>query len=185
MTILGRDGAAGLKIGTLCREMGVTSGSFYHHFEGWSGFVRELLGHWEAEQTERIVARTAGVPDPIQRIDVLKRLTVDLPHGAESAIRTWSNSDPAVDAVLRRVDAQRSTALQRVVNGVVTDPRAAHRLTALGMSILIGFQLSLAGTEPTLLADLLDEYEQLLLRHAGTPSPISARQPPAPGQPRP
>ena len=87
MSILAREGAAGLKIGPLCRSLGVTSGSFYHHFGGWAGFVRGLLRYWEAEQTDRIVELARATADPVERIDVVKQLTVALRHDAEAADR--------------------------------------------------------------------------------------------------
>ncbi|ALE79138.1 hypothetical protein WY02_12605 [Pseudonocardia sp. AL041005-10] len=94
MSILAREGAAGLKIGPLCRSLGVTSGSFYHHFGGWAGFVRGLLRYWEAEQTDRIVELARATADPVERIDVVKQLTVALRHDAEAAIRAWAQIDP-------------------------------------------------------------------------------------------
>ena len=166
MTILARDGAAGLKIGPLCRALGVTSGSFYHHFGGWAGFVRALLRHWEAEQTARVVELARATADPVQRMVLVKELTVQLPHDAEAAIRAWSSMDPEVGRAQRRVDAQRRLALEQVLADVVRDPRDAARLAVLGISILAGYQQTCVPPDPELLRELFDDYQVTILRHA-------------------
>ena len=38
LEVLAQLGFKGLNIGVLCKRLGVTSGSFYHHFGGWPGF---------------------------------------------------------------------------------------------------------------------------------------------------
>ncbi|MDN5915175.1 MAG: TetR/AcrR family transcriptional regulator [Pseudonocardia sp.] len=166
MAILARDGAAGLKIGPLCRALGVTSGSFYHHFGGWAGFVRALLQYWEAEQTSRVVAMARATTDPVERIEVLKRLTVELPHDAEAALRAWSSMDPEVARSQRRVDAQRRIAVEQILVAVVPDHDVAARLAILGLSILAGFQQTCAPRDPALLRELLGDYQVLIMQHS-------------------
>jgi AcrR family transcriptional regulator len=166
MTILARDGAAGLKIGPLCRALGVTSGSFYHHFNGWAGFVRGLLRYWEAEQTDRVVELARATADPIERMLVVKRLTVDLRHDAEAAIRAWADSDPDVGSAQRRVDHQRTNALEQVVADVVGEGADAHRLAVLGISLMVGFQQTCDPRDRDLLRALFDDYQRLILSYA-------------------
>ncbi|RZT88412.1 TetR family transcriptional regulator [Pseudonocardia sediminis] len=171
MTILARDGAAGLKIGPLCRALGVTSGSFYHHFGSWAGFVRALLQYWEAEQTSRVVEMARATTDPVERMVVLKRLTVELPHDSEAAIRAWSSMDPEVGRSQRRVDAQRRMAVEQVIAGVVGDQEVAGRLAVLGLSILAGFQQTCSPRDPALLRELFDDYQAMIMQHAGVGLP--------------
>ncbi|MBW0104631.1 TetR/AcrR family transcriptional regulator [Pseudonocardia sp. KRD291] len=174
MTILARDGAAGLKIGPLCRALGVTSGSFYHHFGSWAGFVRALLQHWEAEQTSRVVEMARATADPVERMEVLKRLTVELPHDSEAAIRAWSAMDTEVGRSQRRVDAQRRMAVEQVIVGVVPDRDVAARLAVLGLSILAGFQQTCSPRDPALLRALFDDYQAMIAQHSGAGLPGSA-----------
>jgi AcrR family transcriptional regulator len=167
MAILAAEGAAGLKIGTLCRALGVTSGSFYHHFEGWPGFVAGLLEYWESEQTQRIARLAQANPEPFGRVDLLKQLATGLPHDAEAAIRAWATLDTEVDKVQRRVDAERQAVVQGVLAGVIEDQEAAAKLAELGMAILVGFQQLGKPPDTERLAFLFDEYQSLILRYAG------------------
>lgn len=166
LALLAEDGYAALRLGALCRRLGVTTGSFYHHFDGWSGFVRGLLDHWEADQTGRLVALTNADRDAHERVRVLKQLAVGLPHAAEAAIRIWSGVDPAVRHAQQRVDALRTAALRDVVAGVVGDDAAADRLAVLGMSILVGWQQTRAPWPAGELQELLTAYEETILQHA-------------------
>lgn len=166
MDLLAEHGPAELKIGTLCSALGVTSGSFYHHFDGWSGFVRGLLAHWETEQTARIYELTqSATDDPVERLDVLKRLAVTLPHAAEAAIRSWAALDGDVAVALRRIDARRLAALADVLAGAVPDRVVADRLASFGQSMLVGFQQIHHPPDPELLRQLLDDYHALVLGH--------------------
>ena len=63
MRILATEGAGGLKIATLCAELGVTTGSFYGYFGSIDGFIGQFLDHWWESQTARIVA--AGCAGPL------------------------------------------------------------------------------------------------------------------------
>lgn len=166
MSLLAAGGPGGLKIGPLCAELGVTSGSFYHHFGGWSGFVRALLEHWETEQTARILELTrSATDDPVERLDVLKRLAVTLPHAAEAAIRSWAAVDADVAAALRRIDARRLAALEDVLADALPDRAVAVRLASFGQSMLVGFQQIHHPPDPELLRALLDDYHVLVLSH--------------------
>src|SRR5579884_2605293 len=46
LDVLAESGADGLTIAELCGRLGVTKGSFYHHFAGMGEFVTALLAFW-------------------------------------------------------------------------------------------------------------------------------------------
>ena len=167
LDVLARDGHAALKIGALCRAIGVTTGSFYHYFGSWDGFVGELLAHWEQEKTQRIFELAAAQPDPVSRVRTIKSLAVGLPHEAETAIRAWSHTNPMVAEVQQRVDAERLDAVRTVLQGVLGDRREADRLAVMGISLLVGMQLWRAPVDGRDLATVLDDFEGLVLDRAG------------------
>lgn len=140
MEILARDGRDGLRIGTLCKAVGVTTGSFHHRFAGWPGFVDYLLERWEQEEAVRlreIAARSGG---GIEHVAVLRSMALAFPHDAEAAIRSWAHLDPAVAAVQRRVDAEREGALCDAMVDLVPDPAQRRTRASLALAVLIGFQ---------------------------------------------
>jgi AcrR family transcriptional regulator len=87
LQLLAEGGAKIVTIGNLCHRLGVTKGSFYHHFESGPEFMRALLLYWESAYGRQLAEAALAVEDPLARIDVLKRLAADLNHDAESAGR--------------------------------------------------------------------------------------------------
>ncbi|WP_206796844.1 TetR/AcrR family transcriptional regulator [Amycolatopsis sp. MtRt-6] len=152
LKVLAEHGFAGLNVGVLCRELGVTSGSFYHHFGGWPGFVAQLLAHWESRQPLSPPADFAALVD----------LTLGLPHEAEAAIRAWARNDETVRAAQRRVDDARLRTVGKAVEGVVGDPVLARTLTSLGMAMLVGHQQLAPAGQHGELTELLAEYTRLV-----------------------
>ena len=107
LQVLSDLGYGGLKLAEVCRRLGVTTGSFYHYFENWSAYTHALIEHWLAESTQERVNQLRADPDPRRRIDAIIDVGLNLPHGAEAAIRVWSAIDPQVRAVQEDVDRQR------------------------------------------------------------------------------
>ncbi|MFC5138145.1 TetR/AcrR family transcriptional regulator [Actinomycetospora rhizophila] len=158
MTLLARQGRSGLRLAALCRAVGVTSGSFYHHFGGWDGFVDALLEHWETVDTRRLAEIAGREPDPEGRLDVLKHLALTFPHEAETAIRSWAHGDARVAVVQERVDEQRRRVVLDALVAAGTDEQRAGRLADLALAVLIGSQQRLG---PTDVGELLALFEEL------------------------
>ena len=102
--LLSTVGYTGLKQATLCRTLGVTTGSFYNYFTNWKDFTGQLMTNWLAERTTMLVALAESEPDPYRRLDLLRTVTLALPHRAEAAIRMWANVDPDVRAAQHEAD---------------------------------------------------------------------------------
>lgn len=172
--LLADEGYGALKLSALCRRLAVTTGSFYHHFGGWSAFVDGLLAHWEAEQTERVLRLSLAAPDAVTRVRIMKELTTTtVPHAAEAAIRMWGGGDSRVRQVQDRIDELRIAALAEVLGGVIDDQAQTRRLAVLGISIMIGWQQLRQPREIAELAQLFDEFEGIVLQYATAgPPPV-------------
>jgi AcrR family transcriptional regulator len=160
LTILATEGHHALKMTPLCKALGVTTGSFYNYFGSWPEFAPELLTYWEREQTLRNMELSTIPADPVEKMATLRKLATELPHGAESAIRAWSNGDPVVAQFQRRVDTERFEAIRAVIKDVVADDKRTHLLAIMGLSILIGFQSWRAPVDRAELSGVLEEYDR-------------------------
>jgi AcrR family transcriptional regulator len=165
LRLLAHEGRNGLRIGRLCAAVGVTSGSFYHHFGSWERFVAALLEHWEREEVGRIVELVNASDDPVERVTRMKYLALTVPHEAETAIRAWATVDPTVEAAQRAVDRGRLRALGDVLAPVVADAERRERLAVLGVAVLAGHQ-QIAGVTGVELSVLLEEFELAVRAHA-------------------
>jgi AcrR family transcriptional regulator len=141
LELLAEGGHGRLTIAALCERLGVTKGSFYHHFGDMAEYVGLLLDHWEAEHATRLIARSESVTDPKERFDLLQGIAVGLPHGAEAAIRAWSWNSKVVAAAQDRVDRARLVHLTRAGVDAGLDPARAKRMAKISLSVLVGMQL--------------------------------------------
>lgn len=158
LDLLADGGFKGLNIGRMCKTLGVTSGSFYHHFGSWQGFVDALFEYWEHRQ-ERILRDLAfGEAGPERDLEALRKLTLGLPHEAEAAIRAWGMNDPSVRAVQHRVDDARRKTVGKAIERIVGDKVTAKTVTAVGMAMLVGYQQLSAEGDHVELEKMLDEY---------------------------
>ncbi|MEV0366118.1 TetR/AcrR family transcriptional regulator [Nocardia fusca] len=170
LEVLSELGFRHLNIGVLCRRLGVTSGSFYHHFGSWQSYVDALLDHWENRQV--LILRTLNFDPstPDEAIRALSDLTLGLHHRAEAAIRAWAANDEAVGVALKRVDESRRRTVRKTITGVVGDERIAAIDTELGMALLIGYQQMVAAGQQVCLDELLGEYARLVYSHVRRPA---------------
>jgi AcrR family transcriptional regulator len=159
------DGPNGLRIDRLCRRLGVSKGSFHHHFAGAGDFKRSLLAAYEdlvvkaldqaIDQTKAATpqAALAGLTAAITGTPSFYRPELEV------AIRAWAFSDAEVRAVQERVDRQRLASLHGIWSKILDDPAEAH--TASLLPYLVGIGASLV--QPPIPPDELRRVYELLL----------------------
>ncbi|HEX3334480.1 MAG TPA: helix-turn-helix domain-containing protein [Acidimicrobiales bacterium] len=140
LELLAERGFRGLTIAALCERLGVTKGSFYHHFSDMAEFVDQLLEHWAREHASRLIALSESVTDPTERYDLLEGIAVGLPHGAEAAIRAWSWTNEAVASAQRKVDAMRLDHLTTSGVEAGESPERARLMALISLGTLVGLQ---------------------------------------------
>ena len=65
---------------------------------------------------------------------------MELPHGAEAAIRSWSSVDPDVHAVQVAVDQQRFDIMYESAFEILQNKRQARLFAAWGVYLLVGYE---------------------------------------------
>jgi AcrR family transcriptional regulator len=138
--ILGSSGYHGLNVENLCAELGVTKGSFYHHFAGMPQFVDALLEAWENSVAELLRGWLSH--DPVTGLAIVLSDLDRYPLQADAALRAWGWSNPPVAAAVRRWDLARESGSRTWLAQLGHDPERsrvlAHLLqaTVVGMAIL-------------------------------------------------
>lgn len=69
LTVIRRQGYAGTTVEDVCREAGLTKGSFFHHFKGKDDLALAAIGHWN-EVTGAVFAAAPhrAEADPLARV---------------------------------------------------------------------------------------------------------------------
>ena len=75
---LASEGDGGLTVDALCERLERTKGSFYHHFDGRSGYVEDLLAAWERQATDRIIASGSSDAPVKKRLRAVNRQASEL-----------------------------------------------------------------------------------------------------------
>lgn len=143
LEVLADLGYSGLKLGEVCRRLGVTTGSFYHRFSGWQQYAAELGRYWMDTQADQLVDRLWAEPDPRRRLERLAEMMLGVSHRTEAAIRSWAAIDPEVRALLTAVDEDRLQIITGVIAGVLPDQARAHLLASWSVYLLAGYQAAL------------------------------------------
>jgi len=105
-TLLAEQGVRALKVESLCRQMGVTRGSFYWHFEDMNSYRTALVESWNTflERDRQSLAQQSELP-PRERLTAMMTTLVSPQHWMlERAMREWARTDPVAAANVREAD---------------------------------------------------------------------------------
>ena len=162
-------GAGALRIDRIAPRLGLTRGSFYHHFKGAADFKRELLDHLEKRQlgafseviaeersdegrtahetTASLISRLAAARSRLRR----PRL--------EAALRAWALTDPDAARTQAAIDEGRLEMIRSVWRQVTDDEDEVRMAALLPYVIAIG---SSAIMPPLSDEDLALLYERIV-----------------------
>ncbi len=160
-TLLAEEGVRALKVDRLCRQAGVTRGSFYWHFEDMDSYRAKLVESWNTflEMDRRSLVELEALP-PRERLSAMMIALVSPQHWMlERAMREWARTDPVAAANIRAADRR----LLRTVTKAYADhgfsPADAKLRAELTFAAGIGL-LHLAGSAAE--AQKAAQHERLL-----------------------
>ncbi len=137
--LLAEHGSAGVTVAALCDRVGVTKGSFYHHFIDLPDFVEALATRWQA-WVEHIIDTCLAEPDLLRRYELAANNHVVLVTGAEPAIYAWARTEPAIAGAVHVVLTRGYELGEKLYGPVTGDPRVATSLTRMMIAALQGMQ---------------------------------------------
>jgi AcrR family transcriptional regulator len=98
-------GLPAVKLAALTRELGVTSGSFYHHFGDFRDYLDALADYYGGDNIERVIEALAPIPDPAERLRLLFSLRDQWEiTRLDSAMRVWASGDERARVAVARLD---------------------------------------------------------------------------------
>ena len=116
LEVLATEGQSGLQIRELATRMGVSSGSFYWHFENRADFMLQLTEFWEEITTNRIAQeiRSSSGDAKAKLLELMYAIDDGNLSKYDVPMRAWATHDPGVAKVVKRVDKLRSSVVQQL-----------------------------------------------------------------------
>ncbi|WP_432736859.1 TetR/AcrR family transcriptional regulator [Maridesulfovibrio sp. FT414] len=139
--ILETDSIQYLTIDALCKQLGVTKGSFYHHFRSRDDYLKRMLEHWVQVCTLARMEIADRGNDAAERFRMIVEASNSLPAGSETSIRAWALRDPLPREFLERVDGIRMDYLTSIFEEVCGDPDRARLLSRISYSLFVGTRM--------------------------------------------
>lgn len=114
--LLREAGISAIKLSALTRRLGVSTGSFYHHFSDFEQYLGALAESYSLDRVMHDLenALREGDHSPVARLKSLGRQSLKAgTFELDRAMRVWATMDPRAEAALRRAEA--------IVLGFITD----------------------------------------------------------------
>src|SRR5688572_15313203 len=142
---LRKGGVAAVRVERLAGDVGITKGSFYHHFRDRGALLEEVLEYWAREMTdaefERIQTLRGGDAKVALRARLVALAEDVLEKGMgryDPAIRAWARQDRKVAAAVAQVDRRRVKALAGFFEEGGFSPAAARTRARTFYTFLLG-----------------------------------------------
>ena len=142
---LRKGGVAAVRVERLAGDVGVTKGSFYHHFRDRGALLEALLDYWSREMTDaefaRIQTLRGGEAQVALRTRLLALAEDVLEKGMgryDPAIRAWARNDRKVALAVAQVDRRRVRALTGLFEEGGFAPAEARSRARLFYTFLLG-----------------------------------------------
>jgi AcrR family transcriptional regulator len=140
--ILGREGVDAVRVEVLAKRLGVTKGSFYHHFTDRDELLRAVLDLWHERATSHVIELChQHSRRPEERLRRLLELVIERrrPFGFfDVGVREWARKDRRAQSMLESVDAERLAHIAERLLALGCEPQEAETRAHLIYSHILG-----------------------------------------------
>ena len=162
---LAAGGPDAVRIEVLARDLGVTKGGFYWHFDDREALLGDMLDAWERVGVDNVIAvLDGGGGDARAKLARLFELAASAEGGRiELAVRDWARRQPSVKRRLRRVDNRRMDYMRSLFREFCADESEVEARCAVAMAVFIGMHLMAADHGTRTRADVVGLITRQLL----------------------
>ncbi|MFC4224322.1 TetR/AcrR family transcriptional regulator [Lysinibacter cavernae] len=142
-------GLRNIRIEALARALGVTKGSFYHHFANRAELVRAAVERWELEGTDAIIALANREGAPAERLHRLLGVIAgsSAQQGRGELMLFLEASDEGVGDAVARVTGRRIAYVAQLLEEHGVPSGLAQRRAVMAVAEYHGARVIAAGTD--------------------------------------
>ncbi|MCG8669943.1 MAG: TetR/AcrR family transcriptional regulator, partial [Pseudomonadales bacterium] len=135
-------GFAKLTLENLLERLGVTHGSFYHHFRNRQALTEAVLKQWRKEMTQDVLASASQIGDINERAEALIKIGQSFTDQTqlEIAFRSQARVDPMVREYVQEVDELRIQNCVQLAKQLFGDTPRAQVIGKLAHAVFVGSQ---------------------------------------------
>lgn len=156
------DGHVGLSAERLARKLGVTRGSFYHHFTSMEEFHDAILARWQLVHTDMILDQGTA-PSPMAELNRLIEYTLNMSMALENGMNAWAGANARVAAFVAQVERRRMDRLIALYQAICGDQDKGRRLAKIAYYGLLGAAHAVPRLSQEELRTLLSEVHELMM----------------------
>jgi AcrR family transcriptional regulator len=138
-TRLAGEGIEAVRVELLARDLGVSKGSFYWHFQDREELLAKMFDRWEKDEIDWL-DETVITPKAAARWARFVRHCTD-PQLArlESAMRTWSRRDDRIAARISAIERKRTAHISSVLRDIGFAAPAAESWAEITLLVYLGW----------------------------------------------
>jgi AcrR family transcriptional regulator len=140
-------GCEAVTIAALCNRLGVTKGSFYHHFADMPEFVAAFAERWQGWMASQARAY-AAIADPLLRMEQMQNNLQEFFVGADQAVRVWGRTDPVLAMVVENAQRLVEEIACPAIGEILGDPELGVLWGRMSYCTAVGLQLRLEPIDP-------------------------------------
>lgn len=166
LTALAQDGPDALKLDAICARAGLTKGSFYHHFDDHTAFLKAVVSLWRRRQTDDVIAESSSHDDPEEVVDALLDHALKIDYQLELGIRELARKHPDIAGTVRQIDEVRADFMTQIYAQRFDLPADKVRDVAyLEYSAFAGFMLLDPTMDEARQRRLAEAFDEIVVTH--------------------
>lgn len=162
--LLTEAGIGAVSVDRLATSLGVTRGSFYHHFSDRSDLLRALLEHWATQWTYGVREQISalGLDPSTTLLALMRAIRNNRAADYDAPIRAWALHDPLAREVVGHVDQARLEFIRSQFEALGFEGLDAENRARLYLHYEMAAPAMFAGPSPEVDEQLLVERHRFL-----------------------
>jgi AcrR family transcriptional regulator len=144
---LASEGIESVRVELLARDLGVSKGSFYWHFQDREELLGRMFDRWEKEEIEWL-DETVITPKAAARwARFVRRCTEPQLARLESAMRTWARRDERIAVRITAIERKRTAHIASVLRAIGFAAPAAESWAEITLLVYLGWLDRITGDQ--------------------------------------
>ncbi|NIM92956.1 MAG: TetR family transcriptional regulator [Anaerolineales bacterium] len=161
LKVLAESGVSGLTIDALSSRLGLTKGSFYHHFKDVQDYHEQLITYWADQYLSTADSYPQDAFAGLELLDnIMNRIFKPITE-PEVAIRNWAHENNMVRSYVEEVEKARHGFVLHAFQMVTKETDQALLMADMLSTIMLGSMTSLPRIPTQRVLELYQEFKRL------------------------